>query len=70
MASIKERPGNAYLIRVSDGYTPQGKQKVHTMTWKAPAGMTKAKAGRKRSGKLSFSRKMQERRHGERKRKI
>lgn len=44
MASIKERPGNAYLIRVSNGYTPQGKQKVHTMTWRAPAGMTKAKA--------------------------
>ena len=44
MASIKERPGGAYLIRVSGGYTPQGKQKVHTMTWKAPAGMTPAKA--------------------------
>lgn len=39
MATIKKR-GNSYLIRVSCGYDMQGKQIVHSMTWKPEAGMT------------------------------
>ena len=39
MATIKKR-GNSYSIRVSCGYDVQGKQIVHSMTWKPEAGMT------------------------------
>jgi len=39
MATIKKR-GNSYLIRVSCGYDMQGKQIVHSITWKPEAGMT------------------------------
>ena len=39
MATIKKR-GNSYSIRVSCGYDMQGKQIVHSMTWKPEKGMT------------------------------
>ena len=39
MATIKKR-GNSYLIRVSCGYDMQGKQIVHSMTWKPEKDMT------------------------------
>mgnify|MGYP000980881899 CR=1 FL=1 len=39
MARIVKR-NSGYQIRVSDGYTAQGKQNVRTMTWKPKTGMT------------------------------
>ncbi len=39
MATIKKR-GKSYSIRVSCGYDMQGKQIVHSITWKPEAGMT------------------------------
>lgn len=44
MATIKEREGKngvSYMIRVSGGYDSQGKQIVHSMTWKPEPGMKK-----------------------------
>ena len=39
MATIKKR-GNSYSIRVSCGYDMQGKQIIHSMTWKPEKDMT------------------------------
>lgn len=39
MATIKKR-GNSYSIRVSCGYNMQGKQIIHSMTWKPEKSMT------------------------------
>ena len=39
MATIKKR-GNSYTIRVSCGYDMQGKQIIHSMTWKPEKDMT------------------------------
>jgi integrase len=39
MASIKKR-GNSYLLRVSNGYTIDGKQVNSTRTWRIPEGMS------------------------------
>ncbi len=39
MATIKKR-GNSYSIRVSCGYDMQGKQIIHSMTWKPEKSMT------------------------------
>ena len=43
MASITKR-GEAYRIRVSDGYDSQGKQIMRTMTWRPAPGMTAKQA--------------------------
>ena len=45
MAHIKKR-GDSYLIRVGYGYNMEGKQISKHMTWRPPAGMSKAKADR------------------------
>jgi len=39
MASIRKR-GNSYLLRVSNGYTTDGKQIDSTKTWRIPDGMS------------------------------
>lgn len=39
MATITRR-GDSYRIRVSCGYTAQGKQIIKSMTWRPPAGLT------------------------------
>ncbi|MDR0326579.1 MAG: site-specific integrase [Oscillospiraceae bacterium] len=43
MASIRKR-GNSYLLRVSDGYTVDGKQVDYTKTWRIPEGMSEGAA--------------------------
>ena len=43
MATIEKR-GNAYRIRVSGGYTADGKQVRHSFTWTPPEGMSEKKA--------------------------
>ncbi|MCL1806595.1 MAG: site-specific integrase [Oscillospiraceae bacterium] len=43
MASIKKR-GNSYLLRVSNGYTVEGKQVDSTKTWRIPQGMSDKQA--------------------------
>lgn len=43
MASIKRR-GNSFLLRVSNGYSVDGKQKDTTKTWRIPDGMSEKQA--------------------------